>query len=237
MKFFEKQKVRILIRKLVISAIAAAIVLDSLGLYPIEGMLKIPEAEADYQEGWGVLAINTNKSIYLPGETAKLSFAVLDDDGNMVCDASLRLKIESENLHAGKAGLTVNDKLSTDDGKIKVNPEECAKKAHTNVPDYKAEYKVQEIGVYKLVLTANTPAGETVITDSFEVRSSVQFNIERNGPTRIYPVSPYEMKVKIEANEDFKGQVIETVPGNFDIVNQELRIKNQGRSKSIIHDP
>jgi len=33
---------------------------------------------------WGVLAINTNKSIYSPGEIAKLALAVLDEKGLMV---------------------------------------------------------------------------------------------------------------------------------------------------------
>src|SRR3989344_5905425 len=40
---------------------------------------------------WGVLAINTAKSIYLPEETVDFAFAALDKEGNMVCNASLTL--------------------------------------------------------------------------------------------------------------------------------------------------
>ena len=36
---------------------------------------------------WGVLTINTNKSIFLPNEEAFISMAVLNNTGNMVCDA------------------------------------------------------------------------------------------------------------------------------------------------------
>ena len=56
------------------------------------------------------------------------------------------------------------------------------------------------------------------ITDSFEARDAVPFEIERIGPTRIYPPAKYEMKLKIKANQDFNGEVIESVPESFDIV-------------------
>ncbi len=42
---------------------------------------------------WGVLAINTNKSIYLPNGQAFLQMAVLDEQGHTVCDADLTLEI------------------------------------------------------------------------------------------------------------------------------------------------
>ena len=40
-----------------------------------------------------MLAINTNKSIYLPGEDAYLQMAALTDMGNTICDAPLQLEI------------------------------------------------------------------------------------------------------------------------------------------------
>ena len=44
---------------------------------------------------WGVLAINPDKSIYMPNETVVLAMAVLDDEGNMVCDADVKLRIKA----------------------------------------------------------------------------------------------------------------------------------------------
>jgi len=43
----------------------------------------------------------------------------------------------------------------------------------------------------------------------------VPFDIERTGPTRIYPVADYEIIIKVKANQDFKGSVVETVPMTF----------------------
>jgi hypothetical protein len=56
------------------------------------------------------------------------------------------------------------------------------------------------------------------IEDSFEVRDYVPFDVERIGPTRIWPKAPYEMILKIKANQDFKGKIVETVPRDFLIV-------------------
>jgi hypothetical protein len=157
---------------------------------------------------WGVLAINTNKSIYLPGETAYLQMAALGNDGHTICDANLKLKIKNEKLK-------IEDELSTADGRIQ-RSRECGPDNVTDKPDYFAFYQVREPGVYKMTLT-NLDNGYE-IEDSFEVRESVPFEIERIGPTRIWPKTPYEMVLKIRANQDFKGKVIETVPRDFLIV-------------------
>ena len=44
------------------------------------------------------------------------------------------------------------------------------------------------------------------------------YDIERIGPTRIYPPATYEMKFKIKANQDFQGEIKETVPASFEIL-------------------
>ncbi len=168
---------------------------------------------------WGVLAINTNKSLYLPDETAKLSMAVLNDTGEMVCDAKLTLSIK----HPGS---DLNDQLSTQNGTIRVNPE-CSQKGVISKPDYEARYQVVGIGNYDIFLTAETGNGTYSVHDAFEVREQVPFDIERVGPTRIYPPNTYPMIFKIKANRDFVGAVEETVPESLDIrehSGRELRI-------------
>ncbi|MBU1110106.1 glycosyltransferase, partial [Patescibacteria group bacterium] len=157
---------------------------------------------------WGVLAININKSIYLPGETAKLAMAVLDEKGEMVCDALLRLEVKASQ---GKPSI-----FTTEDGTIRINPE-CYQKAFTLNPDYEAEYQLGEAGEYEMVLTAETENGTYTIYDSFEVRESMPFEIERTSATRIFPVEAYPMQITIRANEDFSGFIEETVPASFDI--------------------
>jgi hypothetical protein len=147
------------------------------GKYEIE--MEIKDGDKTYIQKqefrWGVLAINTNKSIYLPGEEAYLQIASLKDDGHTICDANLKLEI-----------ITPKDK--------KIYPEiqksgKCGPDNVVDVPDYFAHYKVSEPGKYELKLT-NLDNGYE-ITDYFEVRDpstgsgQVPFDVERTGPTRI----------------------------------------------------
>jgi murein DD-endopeptidase MepM/ murein hydrolase activator NlpD/methionine-rich copper-binding protein CopC len=176
---------------------------------------------------WGVLAINTNKSVYKPGEDVQLAIAVLDDKGGMVCDAKVNLQV------VNPQGAV--DTLTTENGKIVVN-DSCTKKEITQKPDYEGSFNVSFIGEYQLQLTAETQKGTHTITDMFEVRESVPLDVERNAPTRIYPSSSYPVSMKITATEDFEGTVTETVPASFKILPYEdSRI--QTYSKVDTHSP
>lgn len=157
---------------------------------------------------WGVLAINTNKSIYLPNEVSNIAMAVLDDTGAMVCDALLRLEIK-----APDGQVTT---LSTDNGKIKVN-QECKVHDYTEKPDYETSYQTSTAGTYNMTLTATIKNGIRTITDSFQVQESVPFDVERQTATRIFPPATYPVNFNIKVNQDFKGQIIEYVPNSFTI--------------------
>jgi len=64
------------------------------------------------------------------------------------------------------------------------------------------------------------------ITDSFDVRAVVPYEVERTGPTRIYPPSSYRMDFSIWFNEDFSGSVVEAVPKSFTILNHTFSREN-----------
>lgn len=181
---------------------------------------------------WGVLAINTDRSVYSPNQIAKIHFGVLDEKGDMVCDASLELKIKDQD---GK----VIDKLTTETKQISVN-EECYIKDYTEKPDYEAEYQVGEPGIYTLELEAKTPNGEHSVVDSFEVSEKEPFEIVRTGPTRIYPPKWYPVHLKILANQDFNGEIVERVPATFEVTAlgeiQEFSLKQDADSKYLIWD-
>ncbi len=179
---------------------------------------------------WGVLAYNSNKSIYKPGEDAYLQFAVLDDNGDTLCNADLEVIIDEPGW-----GKKV---LSTKDGSIIRNPE-CGPNNVIDKPDYFANYQADDIGEYKLTITALIDNGKRQINDKFEVRKNALFEIERVGPTRIYPVADYSMKILVKANEDWQGDLIESVPNEFEVKTADSRqqtaeIKEENGYKKII---
>ncbi len=181
------------------------------GKYTLRVAVKTDEAiiisEQDFT--WGVLAINTNKSIYEPGDDANLAMGVLDNDGNTICDADLTLVITSPSGDA--------ETLSSANGGIQ-NSGLCAGNTDVDVPDYSASYTIpQEIGTYQMSFTAVTDEGTNTIEDSFEVETAVPFDISRTGPTRIFPVDPYPVSISITPVANWQGVVAETVPASFQI--------------------
>ena len=165
---------------------------------------------------WGVLTINTNKSIYSPGELVYLQMGVLDERGHTLCHASLELRIR--NTESGKETI-----FSTENEIRKIEYSgKCNGDNVTDAPDYHTYYQIEEIGVYETRLR-NLDNGYEII-DSFEVRNNVPFDVERKGPTRIYPKASYDMVLRINVREDYQGLVKEIVPAGFIIVQEEIRI-------------
>src|SRR4030042_2968801 len=168
---------------------------------------------------WGVLAINTNNSIYLPDQTVKLSIAVLNEKGRMVCSAKLNLTITDPN---GKSTI-----LSTEKGDIKIS-DTCNSKDYTLVPDYYTTYRSNTIGTYKIDLSAETENGLYQINDAFEVKNEVDFEVERLTATRLYPQNDYPVIFTIKANKDYEGIVEEKATSKlavYYLTNSQLKEK------------
>ena len=181
---------------------------------------------ADYEFLWGVLAVNTDKSMYLPDETANISMAVLDNQGHMVCDANVTLSIRDPS--------NTETVLSTENGGIQVS-DECGYYGVTTLPDYYTAYQVAEVGTYLMNLTAETADGTRSISEGFTVESAVDYDVTRNGPTRIYPPAKYTMSFTIKPNKEYSGDIIEIVPAGFEITPQEgLSVEEAGDEKRLI---
>jgi hypothetical protein len=157
--------------------------------------------------GWGVLAINRDKSSYEKGESAYLQIGALTPLGHTLCDASLRLEIQKPNGSS--------DFFSTSDGGISKSGI-CAKNNVTDMPDYSLNYDLVSEGKYSLTLT-NTE-NNFVINDSFEVKSDAPYVVKRVGATRINPfASTYEMNLIVIPKEAFQGTVVEVLPKGFSV--------------------
>ncbi len=200
------------------------------GLY----QLTITDALGNYETqdfSWGVLAINTNKTIYLPSTPVDFSMAVLDNQGDMVCDAQVDLSITSP------SGIVT--KLSSTTGEVTVNLVTCLSKTYTLNPDYQATFHPTELGNYEVNMSTTTVDGTRSISSSFRVSSSVPFDVERVTITRIYPRLDYPVILRVHANEDFVGTVEDVIPANFELIkptsdqNPEYTVSARGDTQVI----
>ncbi|MEA2038015.1 MAG: hypothetical protein U9O94_11005, partial [Nanoarchaeota archaeon] len=174
---------------------------------------------------WGVLAINTHKSMYTENENAFITMGVLDDQGFMVCNASVVLDIIDPN--------GVKTTLTTANGDIIVT-EACYIYDVTERPDYYTNYDVGGVGTYTMNLTATTFNGVRSISDSVNVYNKVDFDVARDGHTRIFPYVPYIMNFTIKANKNYNGDIVEYVPASFNISSQDgMSISEVGDVKEI----
>jgi hypothetical protein len=189
---------------------------------------------------WGVLAINFDKNIYLPEEKTHIDMAVLNEKGQMVCDANLQLIITDP------SGKTTT--LSTDSKEITSNLSVCKSKSLTITPDYSASFTTSQVGKYQVTLKATTSNGDWQITDSFNVESGPDIEITRRTATRIYPLNIYPVAIFVKPKADFQGVFQEKVPQKFNLSFQSkinlakllgvtpLQLENTGSSSQSVQD-
>lgn len=155
---------------------------------------------------WGVIALNTARSSYNPGEPVEFLISVLDERGATICDADLNLKIS-------RAGQTV-ETLSSSAGTVFAT-DTCQVYGDQNDSDYLATTKLQEPGQYDIELSANHESTHYLLRDTLVVASDQDYVVVRHGPTRLFPVKDYQMDITIKYNRDFTGTVSETIPSSF----------------------
>jgi hypothetical protein len=178
-----------------------------------------PSHIGEEEFSWGVLAMNPDQAVYKPGQEANIDMAVLNERGNVVCDANLVLEITDPTGNTSTK--------STSDGSIEITSG-CFL-LETELPDYTTKYKTSAAGTYNIRLTATTENGSYTITDKFTADPDSPFYVKRTGPTRIFPPKTYTMNLSIEANQN-ASKIIETVPNNFTVdTSPEFSLSQSGK--------
>lgn len=210
------------------------------GLYTLEVTVKTSkdnDITITQDFAWGVLAINTDKGLYAPGDKVNFGMAVLGDFGRTKCIAT-----EKISLSTARVLLTVTSpsgkitKLSTDDKSI-TGSGDCKDRSVTNKADFLASLIVDEVGIYKLVMEAEHSLGKRSIESSFKVQSNIpDYSIKRTVfPTRIYPKVDYPVEVSVHANKNYSGIIYDLVPENFKIydISNGGDISQQSKVKAV----
>ncbi|MHB8601223.1 MAG: LamG domain-containing protein, partial [Nitrosotalea sp.] len=151
------------------------------GMYTIKMTLtkngKTYDTQSQY--AWGLVSLNTEKSIYKPGDTANLIIAVLANNGSSVCDANIVMKITDPNLH---------DTILTTPNNITSG--ECGL--------YNAQYVTSSEGNYTVDVTAKSYSGISHFSTYFMVEKNFAYDITRTADTKIDPFdNPNIFSVKI----------------------------------------
>lgn len=197
------------------------------GAYMLE-IEKISGVNFSQDFDWGVLAINTNKSSYLPGEEAEIYMTVLDDRGLTACSAEVFLTIVTPK----------GEKYIYDgSGPSIIRSPDCKPKNFTYEPDFKAIFPIPEVeGTYDLILESRINGKTRQSSTMLMVSKKQPFVVSRSAPVRIYPPSTYEASVKVEAPGSTSFSIVDVVPSNFEIKETDAKIKTQGNYKILTWD-
>ncbi len=154
------------------------------------------------QYAWGLVSLNTDRSIYRPNQTANMTIVVLDSQGHSVCDAQLTIGMISPN-----GTITT---LSSGNG---ITPGECGL--------YNAQYTTSSQGNYTVNVSATSSGINTSFTTSFLVQSNIPFDIIRTAQSKIDPVDNpnlFNVKIDLTSYTNVKSVTIqEQVPSIFNI--------------------
>ncbi|MBI2597991.1 MAG: hypothetical protein HYW50_02240, partial [Candidatus Diapherotrites archaeon] len=172
---------------------------------------------------WGLIAVNSRKSIYRPNETAEFEIVVLDRESFGVAGASVTLAVVFPN---GETHY-----LSTENGEVLKT---------TSSGIYVSKMQVLGEGTYNVFAQAKAPNIDSSIQTSFEVRQNFSFDIERITPTKIDPANqPNNVKFAID---DFikasKISVREFVPKEFEVFAKKKIVEHKegdDEAKIIAH--
>lgn len=180
------------------------------GLYTLEVSIHNPlTGETTVQTAnfaWGVLAMNASQDRYVTGDIVDLAIGVLDDYGEIICDAELTLEVKRRETQIMN--------LTTADDSIETSTTCGTKEAGLITPDYATSFTAVETGMYELTLTATTANGTRSITSMIEVADPL-FIIKRIGATRLWPMAPSPMHICVTFNAPVTGTITETVPADF----------------------
>jgi ribosomal protein L7/L12 len=193
------------------------------GLYKVKTILSVngETYTSEKEFAWGLVSLNTKKSIYKPGETADFEIVVLDSEGHPIDNANLTMDITSPTNQVTT--------LSSNNGIV----------SGSETGLYEANYTTSNEGTYSVFIHANANGIDTDFNTTFDVKTFYEFDIIRTAQSKVDPtIGPNSFDVKIDV-ESFIDQntitVVETIPSVLDVVT-DGKVKTVGDRKIITWD-
>jgi hypothetical protein len=137
---------------------------------------------SESQFAWGLVTLNTDRSIYKPGEIANFTITTLLNNGTSACNSDILMKITDPNTHS--TVLSSGKEITT-------SSFDCA--------IYQTQYRPSTEGNYTVDITAKTPSGISNFSTYFLVQKNYNYEIIRTTATKIDPFDlPNNFNVKLK---------------------------------------
>ncbi|MFO7710524.1 MAG: DUF2341 domain-containing protein [Candidatus Woesearchaeota archaeon] len=155
----------------------------------------VPQLSEQYFEV-GVATINTNKSLYHPGETARIMAAVLDNEGYLVSDADVHIRVTDPY----NSTVTFSDVTEVSQGIYAVN------------------YDTTYPGDHEISVHANASGVNNSMYSMFKVKEDYEFDIIRDVPMATDPwKGSFRSEITIYSTSNETFSFIERLPENLSL--------------------
>ena len=189
------------------------------GIYKIKTILNVDGKQfiSESQFAWGLVTVNSLKSIYKPGELAELEIVVLNGTGAPVCPANIVMQITDPNSSSN---------IITSDDVIEAS---CGL--------YVTSFPTSVTGNYTIGIKADTGNGIVNFATYFTVLDNYDYDIVRYTDSKIDPFNDpndYDVDIDITSfvgNEELT--IREYVPSSFEIFNTDAAIEIIGNQKVL----
>ena len=186
------------------------------GVYSINIEVTDPSSGAvrDFAQDflWGVIAINTSKDVYAPGEVVDISIGLLNDQGVPVCypasDPASAQDISEIELMVNETPVQVRSTGSC-----------TTLDSGVTTPDYMATYTADAAGELVLSVRADNGNGPREASTRVAVEDNPSLTVEREIATRLYPNGESPAILTVVSAQDYSGQITERVPASFKVTN------------------
>ncbi|NOR84937.1 hypothetical protein GQ473_02375, partial [archaeon] len=196
--------------------------IDNQNLVPGQYVMSVDYGEyvEEYWFTYGLVSVNTKKSIYRPGETAEIIMVVLDKYGYLSENVDVVLHIVSPK--------GFESTYSTEYGTIIENSSGI----------YVVDYVTDEVGNYSLFVTANASNVLSDTSSYFMVSEFYEFDILREVPATIAPeLGPFDSYITVYSYvDDSTFSLEEQMPLVFDIVSTDADRVIEGNRKTLVWD-
>jgi len=169
---------------------------------------------------WGLVSVNTRKSIYKPGETVEFVIVVLDKAGHSVSNADISLTVN--NPESDKTTYSIAD------GTITTSSESGI---------YNVDYPSEIEGNHTVSVTGLIDNVEVFFTTYFRVLQAYEFDLVRTAQSKIDPTlqDRFEVRIDVESLTDAESVTLkEFVPAEFCVYSTDAAtIMQEGDTKTI----
>jgi len=168
--------------------------------YTVDGV----EHKVASEFAFGLVSLNTAKSIYKPAETAEFVIVVLDSEGHPIDGAELEMIIVNPN--GKRSTLETGDEIVSG----------------SEIGLYETEFRATGVeGTYSVFIHATAPGIDVPFETTFDVRESYEYDIIRTAQSKIDPTTnpnAFDVVIDIESFTDANTITItETIPSVLEV--------------------